>query len=240
MINSEQHVTVRNNKYKHMKNIILVLAITVSFIGNAQDSVEKTVGEFTSVKVYDLINLKMIKSKENKIVVSGKNRKDVEVLNNNGKLKIRMNLEESYDGNDTVVILYFTSVDVIDANEGAIVTVKEPITQYEIDLRTQEGAQINAKLNTTYANFRAVTGGVINVTGSSKNQDISIYTGGIFNGEDFVTEQTEVSINAAGEAYVNATEYVDVRLKAGGNVFIYGEPKQVDESRILGGRIKRM
>ena len=36
------------------------------------------------------------------------------------------------------------------------------------------------------------------------------------------------------------SEYVDVRIKAGGDVFIYGKPKQVDESRVLGGRIKRM
>ena len=223
-----------------MKNIILVLAFSLSFIGNTQDTIEKTVGEFTTVKVYDLINLKIIKSDENKVVVSGKNRKDVEVLNKNGKLKIRMNLEESYDGNDTVVILHYTSVDVIDANEGANVEVKEPIEQYEIDLKTQEGAEITVVLKTTYANFRAVTGGTINVTGFSKNQDISIYTGGVFNGEDFVTEQTEVSINAAGEAYINATEYADVSIKAGGDVFIYGKPKQVDRSRVLGGRIKRM
>tara|TARA_R100001369_G_scaffold91435_1_gene132733 strand:+ start:971 stop:1642 length:672 start_codon:yes stop_codon:yes gene_type:complete len=223
-----------------MKKILFILTFTVCFISNGQETVEKTIGEFTTVKVYDLINLKMIKSKENKVVVSGKNRKDVEVHNKNGKLKIRMNLEEQYDGNDTVVILYYTAVDVIDANEGAKVTVKDPIEQFEIDLKTQEGAEITAVLKTTYANFRAVTGGVVNVTGTSKNQDISIYTGGVFNGEGFVTEQTEVSLNAAGEAYINATEYVDVRIKAGGDVFIYGKPKKVDESRVLGGRIKRM
>ena len=223
-----------------MKHIILILAFVSSVMANAQDDIEKTIGEFSSVKVYDLINLNMIKSNENKVIVSGKNRRDVEVLNKNGKLKIRMNLEESYDGNDTHVILYYTTVDVIDANEGAKVTVNDPIEQYEIDLKTQEGAEITAVLKTSYANFRAVTGGIINVTGTSKNQDISIYTGGIFNGKDFVTRHTEVSVNAAGEAYVNATDYVDVRLKAGGDVYIYGKPKQVDESRVLGGRIKRM
>lgn len=223
-----------------MKKIVFILFLMLAFNAKAQETLEKTIGEFSTVKVYDLINLKMIKSNENKIEVSGKNRKDIEVVNKNGKLKIRMNLEESYDGNDTIVTLYYTSVDVIDANEGAKVILNEPIEQYEIDLKTQEGAEITAELKTTYANFRAVTGGVINVTGNSKNQDISIYTGGVFNGEDLITEHTEVSINAAGEAYINATEYVDVRIKAGGDVFIYGDPKQVDENRVLGGRIKRM
>lgn len=224
-----------------MKNyIICFIALFISVNLTAQELIEKSIANFSTVKVYDLINLKMIKSDVNKITVSGKNRKDVEVVNKNGKLKIRMNLEESYDGNDTVVVLYYKSVDVIDANEGAKVIVSDPIEQYEIDLKTQEGAEITAKLKTTYANFRAVTGGVINVSGTSTNQDISIYTGGVFNGEEFVTKNTDVSVNVAGEAYINATEYVEVRVKAGGDVFIYGNPKQVDESRVLGGRIKRM
>jgi hypothetical protein len=223
-----------------MKNIIFILMVVNSFIVFSQETIEKTVGEFSTVKVYDLINLKMIKSDENKVIISGKNEADVEIMNKNGKLKIRMKLEESYDGNDTVVVLHYTSVDVIDANEGAKVEVKGVIDQFEIDLKTQEGAEITADLKTTYANIRAVTGGIINATGSSDNQDISIYTGGVFNGEDFITKQTEVSINAGGEAYIYATDYVDVRIKAGGDVFIYGKPKQVDESRVLGGRIKRM
>ena len=223
-----------------MKKYLSIIIIVFGFSINAQETIEKTVGEFKSLKVYDLINLKMKKSDVNKVEISGANRKDVQVFNKNGKLKIRMKLEESYDGNDTVVVLHYTSVDIIDANEGAKVTISDPIEQFEIDLKTQEGAEITAEIKTSYANFRAVTGGVINVSGSSKNQDISIYTGGVFNGEELVTEQTEVSINAAGEAYVHATEYVDVRIKAGGDVFIYGKPKKVDESRVLGGRIKRM
>ena len=223
-----------------MKKVVFILVLVLSFNAKSQENLEKKIGEFSTVKVYDLINLKMMKSDENKVIISGKNRNDVEIVNKNGKLKIRMNLEESYDGNDTVVILYYTSVDVIDANEGAKVILNEVVEQFEIDLKTQEGAEITAKLKTKYANFRAVTGGTINVTGSSKNQDISIYTGGIFNGEDFITEQTEVSVSVAGEAYVYATEYVDVRIKAGGDVFIYGKPKLVDENRVLGGRIKRM
>lgn len=223
-----------------MKKIIFILLVTLSFIGNSQDTIEKTVGEFSTVKVFDLIEVKMMKSDVNKVIISGKNKNDVEVINKNGKLKIRMNLQEIYDGNDTVVLLYYTTVDVIDANEGAKVVVQNPMEQFEIDLKAQEGAEITAEIETIYANFRAVTGGALYVSGSSKNQDISIYTGGSFNGENLITKQTEISINAGGEAYINAKESVNVRIKAGGNVYIYGDPKQVEESRVLGGRIKRM
>jgi hypothetical protein len=162
------------------------------------------------------------------------------VLNKNGKLKIRMNLEEIYTGSDTVVVLHYTSVDVIDANEGAKIEVADVIDQFEIDLKVQEGGEITAQLNTKYANLRAVTGGIINTSGISKNQDISIYTGGIYNAKDMVTEKTEVSINAAGEAYINASELAVIRIRAGGDVYIYGNPQKIDESRVFGGRIKRM
>ncbi|WP_426431903.1 head GIN domain-containing protein [Winogradskyella sp. HB-48] len=223
-----------------MKNYFLLLAFIAGLSVNAQGTIEKSIGEFSTVKVYDLINLKMIKSDENKVIIAGDNKEDVQVINNNGKLKIRMKLEESYDGNDTVVKLYYTSVDVIDANEGANVVVNEPIEQFEIDLKTQEGGEITAQLKSTYANFRAVTGGIINVSGSSKNQDVTIYTGGIVNGEDLKTEQSEVSVNAGGEAYIYASDYVEVRLKAGGNVYIYGNPKEIHQNKVLGGTVKRM
>lgn len=223
-----------------MKKFTLILAFIISLPVLAQDTIEKSLGEFSTVKVYDLINLNMIQSNENKVVISGRNKNDVEVLNKNGKLKIRMNIEEIYDGNDTVVSLYYTSVEEIDANEGSKVAVKETIEQFEIELRAQEGAEITTDLKTKYATVRAVTGGIINVSGSSKNQDLSIYTGGIVNGKDFITEKTEVSINAAGEAFINASEFVDVRIRAGGDVYIYGNPKRIDESRVFGGRIKRM
>ena len=223
-----------------MRVLSFLIVFSLGLFVSAQEKVEKTVGEFSKLKVYDLIQIKMVKSNENKVVISGKNSHDVTVNNKNGKLKIKMKLKEIFDGNQTEVILYFTGVDVIDANEGAKITVEDPIEQYEIDFKTQEGGQIFAKVDATYANFRAVTGGVIDVSGYVKNQDISIYTGGVFNGEELITDDTEVSINAAGEAHINAKERAKVRIKAGGDVYIYGEPKLVDESKVFGGRIKRM
>jgi hypothetical protein len=69
---------------------------------------------------------------------------------------------------------------------------------------------------------------------------VSLLTGGIYNGETLETEKTEVSINAAGEAHVKASKLIDVKIRVGGDVYIYGNPETVNESTVLGGRIKRM
>jgi len=223
-----------------MKHILSILAIIISSTVFAQDPIEKTIGEFKELKVYDLIEVELIESEENKVVISGDNSEDVVVNNKNGKLKIKMKLEEIFDGNKTRVKLYYTSLDIIDANEGAKVFSEAEIKQFEIDLKAQEGAKIDVKIHVTYTNIKAVTGGVITTSGTSENQKISLLTGGVYNGEELKTDNTEVAIRAAGEAHVNASKLVDAKIRAGGDVFIYGEPEHVNESRVFGGRIKHM
>ena len=223
-----------------MKRLFTLLVLVYAVSLTAQNSIEKTIGEFTELKVFDRIEVEMIKSNENKVTISGKNNKDVVVNNKNGKLKIKMNIEKLFDGNNTKVTLYYTTVDVLDANEGAKIYSNDEIKQFELDLRSQEGGTINAVCDVSYLNVKAVTGGIVEVSGKSKKQNISLLTGGVFKGENNETENTEVSINAAGEAYINASKVVDIKIRAGGDVFIYGNPETVNESKVLGGRVKLM
>jgi hypothetical protein len=223
-----------------MKTYISITLFFIASILVAQSPITKTIGEFTEVKAFDLINVTMIKSDKNEVVVEGKNKRDVEVVNNNGKLKIRMNIEEIYDGSDTDVTLYYTKVDIIDANEGAKIIVNDRIDQFEIELRAQEGGEITAEAKVSEAKIKVVTGGIINLSGSSKRQDVTIFTGGVFEAKDFVTVSTKISVNAGGEASIHATELAEVKVRAGGDVMVYGKPKEIDEKRVLGGRVKRM
>ena len=206
----------------------------------AQDPISKTVGEFSELKGYDLINIKLIKSDENKVEISGKNAQDVVVVNKNGKLKIKMNLEEIFDGNDTQILLYYTNVDVIDANEGAHIYSDNTIKQYELELKAQEGGSIKLKIKVDVAEIKAISGGIVELKGKTNNQNINIGSGGIFKGEDFDSVTAKVAIRVGGEVYVNASELVDIKIRAGGDVFIYGDPNTINENRALGGRIKRM
>ena len=223
-----------------MKGLFTLLVLVYAVSLTAQNSIEKTIGEFTELKVFDRIEVEMIKSNENKVTISGKNNKDVVVNNKNGKLKIKLNIEKLFDGNNTKVTLYYTTVDVLDANEGAKIYSNDEIKQFELDLRSQEGGIINAVCDVSYLNVKAVTGGIVEVSGKSKKQNISLLTGGVFKGENNETENTEVSINAAGEAYINASKVVDIKIRAGGDVFVYGNPETVNESKVLGGRVKLM
>jgi len=224
-------------KLKMMKNLILVVfCVTLAY--NTQARTEKTVGEFSELKVYDLIEVKLIKSSENKISITGKNANDVVVINKNGTLKIRMNLEESFDGSKTYATLYYTKIDVIDVNEGAYVYSDDNIKQFDLKLKAQEGGLIKCHFETSFVDIKSVTGGIIEAEGVTKKQKVTLNTGGIYKGENLKTEETEVSVVAAGEAHVNASKLVDLKIRVGGDVYIYGNPEKINESKAIGGRVK--
>ncbi|MGB0186284.1 MAG: head GIN domain-containing protein [Flavobacteriaceae bacterium] len=219
-----------------MKKLYFILLLVCTQIF-AQTPITKTLGEFSELKVYDLINVDLIKSDQNKIVISGKHTQDVRIVQKNNTLKIRMKLDKMFNGEDTNVKLYYTSVDMIDANEGAIITAKDPIKQYELELKTQEGGQISAQVNTKLLIVKSVTGGAVKTVGSTKKQQLNIRTGGQYNGSKTEAQHTSLFIKAGGVAKVNTVKVLDVKIFSGGDVFIYGTPKQLKQNKLFGGRI---
>ncbi|WP_111308705.1 head GIN domain-containing protein [Confluentibacter sediminis] len=223
-----------------MKHLLTILVFSFTTLVFSQNSIEKNVGDFKELKVYDLIEVELIKSDSNKVIITGDNANSVLINNKNGTLKIKMEFSRIFDGENTKVKLYYTTLDVIDANEGVRIYSKDDIKQFEIDLKAQEGGAINVSVDVNYVNVKAVTGGIVEVIGTAKKENISLLTGGVFKGEKLLSENSDVSINAAGEAAINASKVVNIKIRAGGDVFIYGKPETVNESKVFGGRVKRM
>lgn len=221
-----------------MKKLILLSTLVFTSVLFSQNPMTKNVGDFDVVKVFDLIEVNLIKSDQNKVVVTGKDVEDVQIINKDGKLKIRMELEQIFNGDETFVEVHYTSLDIIDGNEGAFISSNELIEQDKIILKAQEGARIKVGLDVDKVEIRAVTGGIIETRGKAKEQEIVLNTGGIYEGKRFETKNTTVKIQAAGEAEVNASDLVDATVTAGGDVYIYGNPETVKEKTTFGGRIK--
>ena len=85
-----------------MKKIIYSLLV---FSSIAFGQTEKNVGDFTKVTSFDQIDVLLVKSNENKAVIDGKGASEVEFVNKNGELKIRMPLNKILKGDDISVTL---------------------------------------------------------------------------------------------------------------------------------------
>ncbi|MEM1337438.1 MAG: head GIN domain-containing protein [Bacteroidota bacterium] len=221
-----------------MTKMITVLLAFVAIQLSAQRIIDKNVGSFHTIKVFDLIEVNLVQSDEDKILIKGWNVDDIKWVNKNGVLKLRMQLDKKFTGEDTFIEVHYTDLDVIDANEGARITCNEMVTRNKIELRAQEGGKISVGMDVAMVEIRAVTGGIVRASGLAENQSIVINTGGIFEGSDLRTATSEVKISAGGEAEVFASERVDIDVKAGGDVVVYGRPKHVNKKTFVGGRIR--
>ena len=225
-----------------MKVITIVIVFLSLQLMEAQDAtVTRNLQKFTEVKGFDGISINLIKSNENKAVITGANTTNVAIVNNDGVLKIRMEIIKIFSGYRTYVDLYHSEeLVVIDVNEDARISSDDTYVQKVLELKAQEGGKLEMNCEVDQLLIKAVSGGEIFAGGFSNTQDVIINTGGAYNGRTFKTKFTTISVNAGGNAEIYATDYVKANVKAGGEVLVYGDPKTMDEHTLFGGKIKRV
>ncbi|WP_339710839.1 head GIN domain-containing protein [uncultured Kriegella sp.] len=227
-----------------MKQKILFLIVLLIGLKSSSGQDEKATQEldkFTEIKAFDGLSVNLIKSDVNRAVISGANTSRVTIINNDGVLKLRMQIGKIFSGYRTFVDLYYTDkIVIIDVNEDARISSQDVISQDILELKAQEGGELSVKAEVEQILIKAVTGGVVMATGSSNLQDVAINTGGVYEGKNLKTKFSTINVNAGSKAEINATNYVKASVKAGGEVLVYGNPIKMEEKTVFGGRITKM
>ena len=218
-------------------NIKIIAFLLLTQMGFSQEKVTKDLGDFDTVKVFDKITVELIPSDENKIEITGVKNDLVELITKNGELKIRMPFGQLLAGEGISAQVYFKKLEAIEASEGAFISCEHPFQQIALSINAKEGSSINLKLEVQKVAIQATSGGIIDLSGSAKNQEVIISSGGELEAKDLQTTQSTVSINAGGTAAVLVSDFIDAKVRAGGTITIYGNPKQINQKTILGGTI---
>ena len=225
------------------KKILLVFFVFClgNFLSAQDEKVTIAIGVFKEIKAFDGLAVTLIKSDTNKAVITGANTKDVNIVNNEGVLKLRMKLTKIFSGYHTFVEVYYTGeIVIIDVNEDARITSQETIKQDILELKAQEGGEVVVNADVEQILIKTVTGGVIETSGIADLQDVAINTGGIYEGKALKTKFTTVNVNAGSRAEIYASDYVKATVKAGGEVLVYGDPAKMEEKTVFGGTVKRV
>ena len=222
-----------------MKKYLVLLFVWFSHLAIAQFDIEKNIGDFHEIKVYDLIEVTLIKSDENKIRIKGQNAQDIVLVSKGGVLKIRMQLEKKFQGENTLVEVLYKDLEVVDGNEGAQITFNELMSQTALTLKVQEGSQIRAGVAVDYLETKAVTGGIVTINGTAKVHEVQMNTGAILEAKKLKTQITNIKVTAGGDASIYASKRADVQVRAGGDVEVYGNPEEFMKKQFAGGRIIR-
>ena len=218
-----------------MKKVLIIAFVFAIQFANAQ--VNRNLGDFDEIKVFDKITVKLIEASENKMVITGSRADEVEAVNKNGELKIRMPFPKLLSGDDIVVNLYFKKLESISVSEGSFVSSEADFKQTNLDLNAKSGGEIKLDLDVDKVNVKAYAGGIVSISGKATNQNVTITSGGILKAKNLHTSQTSISVSAGGQSEIHASTLVDAKVKAGGSIFIYGKPKQINKEVFIGGTI---
>lgn len=218
-----------------MKKILYSLLLISSIVFS---QTEKKVGDFNKVTSFDQIDVILIPGNETKVILNGSGSNVVELVNKNGELKIRMPLTKLLEGDNISATVYYKKIDAIEANEGSSIAIEATLKSTSFDIKAKEGAQIKVKLDVDKLTVRVANGSYITLEGKATNQDVLVNSGGKYEAKKLITNQTVITSNAGGEADVYASDLVDAKVRAGGDILIYGKPKQINQKVIAGGSIE--
>jgi hypothetical protein len=222
-----------------MKKLIYSL-LFISSLAFSQREV--TVGNFTKITSFDQIEVFLIKTEGNpKVVLNGAGSEDVEVVEKNFELKIRMPLLKLLKGdNVTATVYYVTPITQFEANEGSRLASSDEFLGKSLRLIAKEGSEIKLKIITDKVNVRSTNGSIVSLSGRAKNQEVIINTGGTYDGSKLNTNQTTIASNTGGNASINASDLVNATIFAGGIISIHGNPKKTTQKITAGGKIEEV
>lgn len=218
-----------------MKNIIVAASVFLfSQVALAQT---KTIGAFTSLKVFDKIPVELVSSSSYKADISGAKSDDIEFVNSGNELKVRMKTLKLMQGDDVKVVIYYKNLNSVQASQGAKITSSDVVKASKLQVTSNEGSQIDLAVDASVIEGKSNTGGILKLTGKADSQSVVVNTGGQYDGQNLKTNITSITTNAGGQASVNASKTIDATTRAGGVIDVYGNPKTRNDKKVIGGKI---
>jgi len=220
---------------KYLVSILFLLSISLY----SQTTITKTLGDYSILKVYNGIELELINSDKQELVISGEKSEKVKVKNSNNTLKIYLKFPETLANGKVKIVLYYSKkINTIDANEGATITAKN-FKQSQLEVKTQEGALINMVIETKHLTVKSVSAGVVKLTGTTKNQHVEVNDAGVYHGYNLkATDASIIRAAIGGKAEVSVGETLDAKIRFGGTIYYKGKPEVLKTKKVLGGTIE--
>ncbi|MDG2444489.1 MAG: DUF2807 domain-containing protein [Flavobacteriaceae bacterium] len=224
-----------------MKNSIITLLLITSISSFSQKIITKKIEDFYKIKVYNGIRLELLQSNESKIEISGDKADKIKIKNTEGILRVSLRFPELLAGDKVNVKLFYNKdIQTIDGNEGSKI-IGKGINQTHLEVKAQEGASIKLDIKTKHLKVKSVTGGVIDLTGTSKNQDIELDLYGVYHGYNlFTSNSSTVKAGTGSKAEVYAGETLFAKVSFGGSILYKGKPEVIKNKKMAGGIIKQM
>ncbi|KGL62422.1 head GIN domain-containing protein [Polaribacter sp. Hel1_85] len=227
-----------------MKKIVFIYTLMFCFTLVAQTKVIKNLGDYDTLKVYNGIEVELIKSDIQQLEITGEKSEMVKIKNVNNTLKLSLPFslkpaDNAADGKVLIKLYYNKNIAIIDGNEGATITGKD-VNQEKLEVNAQERAFINLTTKVKYLKVRTSSGGIIKLSGTTENQEVDVDLYGIYNGFAMkTTNNSNVKAGTGAKAEILAGQTLNAKVSFGGSIFYKGNPEVVKDKKVIGGIIQK-
>jgi hypothetical protein len=226
-----------------MKFILMTLVVGFSMQVAAQNTENRTItGTFHSLNLAGAVRVEVVLGTPGTITFRAL-REDMDFSGisttiKKGVLHIRVE-KGAYQDKQYVIVVPVQSLQAIQVSTGARCTVKESIGADQMDVRVGAGGQAWLRVAHKIVNATVSKGGHITLIGTADQLNAKIVTGGTIGAYHCKAKQVEASIKAGGDIFCQPIALLNAKISAGGNIYYYGEPKEILQKISLGGKLNK-
>ncbi|WP_340157974.1 DUF2807 domain-containing protein [uncultured Maribacter sp.] len=221
-----------------MKSLLFFTMLFCTTLLVAQNNAVIPLENFTELQVYDRISVTLVKGEDNKIEIPLEHKKDLSITENDARLRLKMCSGESVLNSTLSLKLYYTeALSIIDAKKNSRIISTGLVIGTDLAIEAQDASTITLNIAYNNVSAKSTSGSEIKLSGTSTNQEVMIKTGGKLFNKGLKTKNSTVIVLSGGSAEVYTSEAVIAKVKAGGSITVYGNPKSVDKDDTFGGKI---
>ena len=221
----------------HKIFLISFLIGIYSLLGQKENRKTLAISPFQNLKVSSNIEVNLIKTDANMLLVYGENSDNVTVSIKKKTLKIHLIGGSVINTEKTKIDLYHSNIlDRISIVKGASLFSEYPINQTSLTIEAKANGIINLELFTERLETNINLGGRVYLKGKVANHELIIKTSGLCEAEKLNAEKTKITSKGGAYAYVKTKSKLEASIY-GGILREFGNPnKRIIENR-LGGKI---
>lgn len=215
---------------------------------------------FDEIKVAQSINAEVVKSNEEKVVVTAPADilEDILVENNNGELYIHFKPNLNISARNVAVKIFAKDFSSIKASSSATIKIKDTFTQDATTIAASSSGSVQGNIEAndltidvsssgTYSgkiwavnlDSQVSSSGNIMISGKTKNAAMKSSSSGTLDANNVVAENAEVSASSSGNISLSVSNQLNAAASSSGSIAIYrkGNLNVISQKESSGGSV---
>jgi hypothetical protein len=216
-----------------MKAFFIIAALAASSFVSAQKTFN--LKDFKAIDVHGNIEIKLVKSSENKLVVDKGDAAKLIVDDKGNSLHIEVTEPKAAHINAT--LYYSAALENLSAASGSEISSDEILKTSALALNTNSGAEINLKISASKVSTVVESGSKLTLSGTAESHAAVVNSGSGLYAKNLVAATASLVVSSGAVADINATTTISVTASSGAKANVYGKPAKVNKTKSSGGRI---